>query len=73
MGRIPNPMTHEKALNAILARACRGHEVEGHDGYFEYSVELHCAELVVVAKPLGDCQYEILEIRKAQDNSIISD
>lgn len=51
-------MTHEEALNQILAQACP-HTDPDPEGFREYHLELYCCQMVIVAKPLGNLQYEI--------------
>lgn len=56
-------MTHEEALNKILAEACPYHIEEG---VHQYSIELHCARIMVLARPLGNLKYEIHSVQKVK-------
>lgn len=61
-------MTHEEALNKLLAHSC-ANESEKGNGFKEYTIELHCAVFTVVAKPLGNLKYEIQSVeRERPDN-----
>lgn len=67
------PMSHEEILNRILSLTCVGTEKD-ENGYSEYSIETHCVNFVIVARP-GDavidketlewdyCEFEIKEMR----------
>lgn len=56
-------MTHEEALNKILSEACPYH-IE--DGVHQYSIELHCTRLIVLARPQGNLKYEIHSVEKVK-------
>lgn len=45
-------MTHEAALNLLLALACPCEEPDA-DGFSKYYVELHCAAFIIQAKCVG--------------------
>lgn len=42
-------MTHEDFLNHILASSC-SNSSEDYEGYYEYTIELHCEVFTIVAK-----------------------
>jgi hypothetical protein len=56
-------VTHEDVLNLLLANACPDHRVD--DSTNAYRVELHCAEFVITARPLGEGRYEVLAVSRS--------
>lgn len=58
-------MTHEEALNRILAQACPNNIAEEDAAIRTYYIELHCTALSIRARSLGNLSYEILSVEKA--------
>ncbi len=59
---------HEEVLNYMLANICYNEAVEPWDGTREFTFDLHCVEVVVIARFVGswtndDIRYEIISWR----------
>jgi hypothetical protein len=61
-------MTHEEALNKILAEACPSY-CEEEKNVKHFTIELHCATMRVVAKSLGNLKFEIISVEKEKCES----
>ncbi len=60
-------MTHEYALNFLLANACgmlSDDELKANGGWQEHHIALHCQSYVIVARHLGNLVYEVKDIRR---------
>lgn len=64
-------MDSSEAMNRLLSNSCPATN-EDSEGFFEYVIELHCLEVKITAKPVGevvvddDWQYAIYEIRSME-------
>lgn len=60
-------MTHEEALNYMLAHCCgrlSDEELGKNGGIQEFYLEAHCKGFVIHAKDLGDFKYQIISVEK---------
>lgn len=60
-------MTHEEALNMMLADCCgqlTDEEVKNNGGVQTFHIELHCSSYTVAAKELGNLKYEVVSVEK---------
>jgi len=57
-------MTHEEALNLILANACTYYSEEN---FREFNIELCCANFIVKAESIGDMKYKIISCEKQNE------
>jgi hypothetical protein len=59
-------MTHEEALNKLLTNCCPMNNPEvggpGRYGIGEYVITMHCADMLVKARPQGDGTYDIVSV-----------